>query len=567
MKRWAGVWTTVGAVVCLSFAGALHAEGSAGDAQAQKQIKTAMDKSYMAGDFDVAAKKLNQAEAQCQTKGCSPSVHALIFGSLAIVHWVGVEDQEAATSDLRAMVKADPTYQLGDTYAPPELLEALEKVRASARPAAGDAGVTRGEASVQVARAPAAGRDAGTGSQTDEARNLAAQTKAGQDKKEAEAKAAQDKKETEAKAVEDKKEAERKAAEDKKEAERKAAEDKKETERKAAEDKQEADRKAAEEKKEALAKAAEEKKEAARKAIEEKKEAALRKIEEAKKAAEEKKQAAIKAAEERREEAKRKAEEAAKKAEEARLAKEEERLRKPPPVGRLQESPWREQTIGYPIPIFVKAPQPPKRIERARIEIAKVVTEYSGPNMSAPEQFELKPLAGGGYGGLLPCDASAKDGEVTYFTVALNKYDNPVAGGGSRAKPNKVVVKPVFTGSFPHLPGELPPRVCKEDHRLKEANAKDTAEKDSKAKVALVACATNADCQGGGICGKDGCAAPAAAPSPPAAAPRGGGCAGCEVAAARRGTLGSAVLALAGVLVHSLRRRSRTRVSSRAARS
>jgi hypothetical protein len=186
------------------------------------------------------------------------------------------------------------------------------------------------------------------------------------------------------------------------------------------------------------------------------------------------------------------------------------------------------------------------------------VTEYSSPNTAVPQQLELKPVAGGGYGGMLPCDASTRDGEVTYFTTALNKYDNLVAGGGTRAKPNKVVVKPVFTGSFPHLPGELPPRVCKEDRGSKEANAKDPTAKESKAKVGLVACATNADCPGGGICEKDGCSGGAAAPSPPAAAPRGGGCAGCEVGAARPGTLGTAVLALAALAVHSLRRRTRS---------
>src|SRR6266571_539831 len=99
MKSSSGFWLY--AVVCFFSAMAL-ADGSAGDAQAKKLVKTAMDKNYMAVDFDVAVGKLNQADALCKMRGCSASLRAEVFGSLAIVHWVGLEDNESALQDLRA---------------------------------------------------------------------------------------------------------------------------------------------------------------------------------------------------------------------------------------------------------------------------------------------------------------------------------------------------------------------------------------------------------------------------------------------------------------------------------
>src|SRR5439155_8383751 len=116
---------------------------------------------------------------------------------------------------------------------------------------------------------------------------------------------------------------------------------------------------------------------------------------------------------------------------------------------------------------------------------------------------------GGGYGGHLPCEASVQEGEVTYFTTALNKYDNAVAGSGTRAKPNKVHINPVFTGKFPHLPGELPPTACTKKQMARElaereaANAtkegagKEASDKDLNAKTAPPGCQSNADCPDG----------------------------------------------------------------------
>ncbi len=255
--------------------------------------------------------------------------------------------------------------------------------------------------------------------------------------------------------------------------------------------------------------------------------------------------------------------EAAKKAEEERLAKEEQRLRTPPPVGKLVETPTHEQTKEYPIPVFVKLPPAPKGIEKARTDVVKVVTEYQGPGMTLPQQYELKAVAnGGGYGGHLPCEASMQEGDVTYFVTALNKYDNPVASSGTRAKPNKVHVNAAFTGKFPHLPGELPPTACTKKQIERElaareaaAAAKEGGEKEAKAKAEPPGCQSNADCPDGGICSKEGCSAPA--PAPPPVAPKKAGCAGCRVGAREGGSFSGGAAALVGLALAMLRRRRR----------
>jgi chemotaxis protein histidine kinase CheA len=560
MKRSFANWPWLIAVLLLWAFGA-HAEGTAGDASAKKLIKTAMEKNYMAGDFDVAIGKLNQASASCKMKGCSTAVEAEIWGSLAVVHWVGIEDNETAVQDLRAMVKADPKWELGETYAPPELLQELDRIKAELRRGGAAAAPAAPPAAPPPAAPPPAAPPAAKPRAVDPKAAAEDTRKADEAKRAAEAKQAEEarkEEEANAKAEEARKaeEAKRAAAEEKKEAARKAVEEKKEAERKAAEE-----RKAEQERKaEEVRKAAEEKKEAARKAAEEKKEAAL-------KAIEEKKEAARLAAEQKRADAQRKAEEAqrkalevARKAEEERQAKEEARLRTPPPVGKLQETPTREQTMGYPIPVFVKVPPPPKGIEKARTDVAKVVAEYSGPGMALPQQYELKPAAnGGGYAGHLPCEASAQEGEVSYFVTALNKYDNPVASSGSRAKPIKVKVSPVFTGKFPHLPGELPPTACTKKQMEREiaareaaAAAKEGGDKEAKAKAEPPGCQSNADCPDGGVCSKEGCAAPA--PPPPVAAPKKAGCAGCRLGAREKGTP-AAVLAMIACAIGLLRRR------------
>jgi hypothetical protein len=463
------------------------------DDQAKKLVRAAMARSYMAGDFDGALQKLKQADAFCEQKGCTPSVRAQIYGALATVHWMGNDEYELAVQDLHAMVRLDPRQQLDDTYAPPELREALDTARVDVQkeghePAAPPWASTKEEEfrrQVEARKAQAAreAEEERKAADAEAARILAEQKKAERIRKQQEAR----------KAAEDKREAARKAAEDKKaEILRKAVEAKK-----AAEDRKEAERKAAEEKKEAERKAAEEKKV-----------------------------------------------EMARKAEEERQAREEALMKTPPPVSHMQETPWKEQTIGYPIPVAVKIPAPPPNIERPRVEIAKVLVEYYGPAMIIPQQVELKPLGGGSYGGLLPCEASVQEGFVTYFTIAINKYENLVSIGASRDKPHKVRIRPASTGIFPHLPGALPPRVC-------------TAE-ESRPKVAgsPAACQSNVECPDGGVCTNSACATVAPAPPVPAATKR-AGCRRCEAGSDDGTSSGGMALALCAGAIWLLGKRRR----------
>jgi hypothetical protein len=126
----------------------------------------------------------------------------------------------------------------------------------------------------------------------------------------------------------------------------------------------------------------------------------------------------------------------------------------------LVENPFKEQAVGYPIPIVVKIPPAPPKIEKPRVEVVKVVAEYSAPGFDKPRQVELRANKEGAWVGELPCDVTTKDGEVTYYTLAYNKYDNTVARSGTDTKPNKVKVRQELVSSLPHWPGELPPESC-----------------------------------------------------------------------------------------------------------
>jgi hypothetical protein len=147
-----------------------------------------------------------------------------------------------------------------------------------------------------------------------------------------------------------------------------------------------------------------------------------------------------------------------------------------------------------------------------------------------------------------------------------------VAGSGSRTKPNKVHINPVFTGKFPHLPNELPPRACTPKQIAREAAEREAAQKAKEAPPpeadagapAVPSCKTNADCADGGVCTKQGCAEPP--PLPPVAAPQPrGGCAGCEVGGRSSGSFEGAAFVLAAVGIEIARRRRQRR--SDAARS
>jgi hypothetical protein len=526
---------------------------SGGDAEARKIITSAMETDFLSDNFDAAETKLNRAEALCKRKPCSPSVMASIYGYFAIISWVAGHDKDGAIKDLQTMLKINPQQKLDEDYAPDEMTPLFKKAQQLARtsepleePApAREPEERRPSAEQRAADARAAAEEARAAEQE---RKEAARA-AAEERKEAARSAAEEKR----RAAEEKKEAARAAAEEKKEAQRQAAEDA----RLAAEEKKEAARvaaeearAAAEEKKEAARKAVEEKKEAARKAAEEKKEAALKAAEEkkeaARKAAEEKKEAKLKAAEDARKAAEEKKAEAARKAEEARLAELDKRMRTPPPVGKLVEQPWKGQALGYPVLVRVKLPPPPPKVEPERVEVVKVVTEFSGPGVPVPGKIELKPNKEGAYEGGLPCDITKQEGEVTYYTTAYNKYDNVVASGGSTNKPNQVQIKAEFASRLAHMPGELPPVSCEESER--------------RAKAA------------GPKCGADGCKDTAAATSPvcegadcaggttklPTVKPAGRGCLRCVIGSADPTTDWEAMASLAIAVGYFVRRKTRS---------
>jgi hypothetical protein len=471
-----------------------RAETASGNGEVIKLIASALDAAYgKAKKIEAAEAKLFQAVSICERRGCSSDLHASIYGYLAILHWFFDPDHARAIRDLKIMRKIDPEEELDSEYATKALEGAWKTALAEGSPAA-----------IQESKAKAT-------SATDEKRERSAgQPREPEGQKADEAR----------KSAEERKEAERRAAEEKKEAARLAAEEKKEAARKAAEDV----RKAAEEKKEGARLAAQEKKEAARKAAEEKKEAA-------RKAAEEKKA------------------EDARLAEEARRVELDRRLKSPPPLGALVEAPFKGQAVGYPIPIRVKLAPPPPNIEPERVEVVKVVTEYVGPGVPSSVRLELKPVKGGSYEGVIPCELTAQEGEVTYYTTAFNKYENIVAQSGSNSSPNKVPIRGDLAAALPHFVGELPPLSCA-----------DSQPQPTRAKTAPncpggIGCKQSAACEGAG-CGSE----PSAAPLP-TASPRGGGCAGCEVG--RRAPIGSgSTVGLLLALLHRMRRqRTRTRKS------
>jgi chemotaxis protein histidine kinase CheA len=479
-------------VMCVAM-GSARAETAPGNGEVIKLIASALDAAYgKAKKIDAAEAKLLQAAGVCERRGCSSDLHASVYGYLAIVHWFFDPDHARAIRDLKMMRKIDAQEELDSEYATKALEQAWKTALVEGAPAA------IGE------------NKAKTISATDEKRpGTAAQPREPEAQKVDEAR----------KAAEERKEAERRAAEEKKEAARLTADEKKEAARKAAED---------------ARKAAEEKKEAARKAAEEKKEAKRKTVEDARKAAEEKKEAARKAAEEK------KADDA-RKAEETRLAELDRRLKSPPPLGALVEAPFKAQAVGYPIPIRVKLPPPPSGIEPERVEVTKVVTEYVGPGVPSPVRMELKPAKGGSYEGVLPCELTAQEGEVTYYTTSFNKYEHIVAQSGSSSSPNKVQIRADLAAALPHFVGELPPRSCA------DSQPQPTRAKTAPNCPGAPGCKQSAACEGAG-CGSETLAA-----ALPPASPRGGGCAGCEVG--RRAPIESgSTVGLLFALVHTMRR-------------
>jgi len=476
------------------------------DAQAKKLAKAAMQKNFLAKDYTGAVQKLGQAATVCEKKGCTPSMHASIYASLAIVHWSGTEDFDAAVEALRTMVRLDPKHQLDQTLAPALLGDALDTAREDGRTEGGVAVGAPTAASAEPASEP---DDPNLDPKEREFRRQVAARKA-QNAREAEELRIK----AEAEAVQAEAEAK------KQEAARIATE-----RQKAREDKKAAARKLAAEKKQLL-----------RQAEEQRKAEAIRLAAETKKQEEEKKEFDRKQAEDR-------VADLARKAEEAKKEKEEERLKTPFKAGKLEETPVRRQATGYPIPVYVKLPPPPRGIEPERTEVVKVSTQYYGPNTPVPVTVELKSLGNGAYGGLIACDTTWMEGTVTYFTIAFNKYDNLVAFGGTPAKPHSVEIRGAPTPDGPHLPGEAPPKSC-------------TETQPPAAEAPGPACVADKDCPDAGVCAQKTCAT-RSPPTPMSGKPRWRACIGCRIGAADNGPPLGIVIAMVAASARLWKRRRR----------
>jgi hypothetical protein len=104
-------------VMCVSMASA-RAEPAPGNAEVIKLIASALDIAYgKAKKVEAAETKLLYAVSVCERRGCSPDLHASIYGYLAILHWFFDPDHARAIRDLRTMRKIDPKEELDTEYA------------------------------------------------------------------------------------------------------------------------------------------------------------------------------------------------------------------------------------------------------------------------------------------------------------------------------------------------------------------------------------------------------------------------------------------------------------------
>jgi hypothetical protein len=236
------------------------------------------------------------------------------------------------------------------------------------------------------------------------------------------------------------------------------------------------------------------------------------------------------------------ASEEAKRANDAEKVELDRRMHVPPPLGKLDEKPWPEQAATYPVPVFVRLPPPPPDVEPERVAIARVTVDYVGSD-GAPGEVELKPTQNG-YGGTVPCSAVQTPGTLTYFTTAWNRFSIPVAVGGSADDPHKVTLKVAISSTLPHLPGDLPPRSCKDDGKQPE-------------------CKLASDCGWAKECSRGVCIEAVTRKKLPPVAPKSRGCAGC-VAAPSEGAKVPALLAALYVAAAVVRKRARVRGGARA---
>ncbi len=142
-------------------------------------------------------------------------------------------------------------------------------------------------------------------------------------------------------------------------------------------------------------------------------------------------------------------------AEQAALEEEERQLRcdMSAPLT-LADAGWIEQALSFPLPIFIPTPELPSET----MSVGEVKVEYRAPG-EAPRTLKLRPMSGG-YGALLPCEASKRAGELTYVISVYNSCGTLLGSAGTAEAPRRVELKSAVDFKQPHLPGELPPKSC-----------------------------------------------------------------------------------------------------------
>ncbi len=141
-------------------------------------------------------------------------------------------------------------------------------------------------------------------------------------------------------------------------------------------------------------------------------------------------------------------------------------------VSVLTETPWSEQAVYHPIPVYVEPP--------AGVTLSRVVLRYRAAGQKEWKELALNKVENG-FGGYIPCSAVQTAGWVSYFVTGFDTNLDRVASAGSGEDPRRVKLKPSISGRQPTLPNGVPPEACP---RPEES----------------MSCETDSDCPGSRVC-------------------------------------------------------------------
>ncbi len=110
-----------------------------------------------------------------------------------------------------------------------------------------------------------------------------------------------------------------------------------------------------------------------------------------------------------------------------------------------------EQQVRTPIPIYVEY--------TGSETLKRVIIKYKAVGMTEWKSLELKSIGNNGFGANTAC-ADSQLGDFNYYVQGFNEQNDPVASGGDRTTPYRVVIKSEAMGDPPHLPGQSPPTQC-----------------------------------------------------------------------------------------------------------